>query len=75
MKAWELFGYAQDAEAGELIRLSEVTMVGTPERLRALAAFLLRAADTMEKTSGVFDHTHWSHDGGEENGDVIVARQ
>jgi hypothetical protein len=41
-----------------LLELKEVTLQTTPKNLRAIAAFILKAAETLEARRKTFDHLH-----------------
>jgi hypothetical protein len=58
-----LFGYS--TETGEikspvLGELKEVTLVAAPSELRAIAEFLLKCADGIEKSGERWEHEHLS---------------
>lgn len=52
----KLYGYA--AGEADLLTLSEATVVATSQELRAMAAFLLRAADRMDELGPHYSHEH-----------------
>lgn len=55
----EGFGYSPSVRNGEeLLHLSEVSIVASPEALRALAAFFLHAAALIEAHPHRFEHEH-----------------
>jgi hypothetical protein len=60
-----------------LLKLKEVTFSASPETLRAIAGFLLQAAQEMEREGAHFDHLHiqdelssWP----EHSADIVVCR-
>ena len=53
-----LYGYVADAAADQPSALGEVTLVAQAETLRRVAAFLLHAADEMERHGSLFGHEH-----------------
>jgi hypothetical protein len=53
------YGYIKKhANADGLFELKEVTLQTTPKNLRAIAGFILRAADTLEAKRKTFEHLH-----------------
>lgn len=56
MKIFGRVSANHDAEG--LVTLSEVTFQASPDEVREVAAFLLRAADEMEQADGRFSHAH-----------------
>jgi hypothetical protein len=58
-----IFGYAEEQreEVPAASReLAEITFVSTPEEARKIAAFLLHAADEMERMGSAYSHIHLS---------------
>lgn len=58
----QLFGYPTHTEAEEPVQLSEVSVVISVKRMRALASFLLSCADEMDeqkKPYGSDTHFHF----------------
>lgn len=53
------FGHELQGRRDEPLRLREVSLVASPQLLRALAAFLSRAAETIEAAPGRFGHAHF----------------
>ncbi len=76
----KVFGRSKKkASKDGLMEMSEITFEGSPTELRAIAAFLTRSADELEKHGKNFGHNHlkdekhpapWSSDAV----DVIVAQ-
>ena len=59
----KLYGYKDEGlEPGEIVPsvLAEITLVATPEELRIIAAFLVSAANSMEKMGKSYSHEHLS---------------
>lgn len=57
----KLYGYAAGTLEPEQVvpsDLAEITLVASPDELRAIAAFLLAAADGMEKRGSDWGHEH-----------------
>ncbi|EJE49758.1 hypothetical protein PMI14_05663 [Acidovorax sp. CF316] len=57
----KLHGYADEGKDPQDIipeTLAEVTLEATPDELRAMAAFLLSAADAMDRLGGAYGHLH-----------------
>jgi len=72
-----IFGYTQeqrDEEPASPRELAEITFVATPEEARKIAAFLLHAADEMERMGSDYSHIHLSDEqpGFDDSPDVIV---
>lgn len=58
-----IFGYSSDEYMKEPTaprELAEITLVTTPEEARKIAAFLLRAADEMDRMGPDYSHIHLS---------------
>lgn len=58
-----LFGYENTDLPPEKIvpsALAEVTLVASPDELRAIAAFLVECADEMDRMGSTYDHIHLS---------------
>jgi hypothetical protein len=72
----KIFGYAKkQASLPGLLEMSEVSFVGSPEQIRAVARFLTDSADKMEQSQS-FGHSHFQDEcpeWQEEWPDVIVA--
>ena len=57
----KIFGYAKrKASDSGLLEMREVSFTGSPESIRAVAAFLASAADKMEQQGSAFGHEHSS---------------
>jgi hypothetical protein len=57
----KLYGYATGTDEPEQVvpsELAEITLVASPDELRAIATFLLAAADGMEKRGKNWEHEH-----------------
>lgn len=54
------FGYPAGEPVNEdgLVELNEVSFVANAETIRAVAQFLIEAADKMEVLGGSYDHLH-----------------
>ena len=75
------YGYERDEQYDrkeQLLSLREVGITGDPSELRALAQFISRSADLIEKHGEDFGHEHlqgncphWNAD----NTDFIVAKE
>jgi len=58
-----IFGYTEeqrDEEPASPRELAEITFVATPEEARKIAAFLLHAADEMDRMGPHYSHIHLS---------------
>jgi len=58
----EFFGYTenlQQAENPAPAKLPEVTISASPSELRAIAQFLIEAADNIETQGAGFEHEHF----------------
>jgi len=74
----KLYGYKKRIlnEDG-LLSLSEVTIRTNPSNLRRIAAFILAAADEMEKMKKQFDHKHFKDTQAKKNKDhpdIVIVR-
>ncbi len=72
------FGYVRKHVSDDgLLELKEVTIQTTPKNLRALAAFIIKAADTIEGKRKSSDHLHlrdsWEQ-WREDYPDIIIVR-
>ena len=59
----QLFGYApSDLQPQDIVTsaLAEVTLVASPDELRAMAKFLAYCADEMDRMGATYDHIHLS---------------
>lgn len=59
----KIHGYSDDGLPVEEIRareLAEITLVASPDELRRIAAFLTKAAATMERMGSTYGHEHLS---------------
>ncbi len=55
----KITGYAKsETEDDSFVELSEIAIATPPETLRAIAAFLLEAADEMDELGNEYDHVH-----------------
>ena len=58
----EFFGYTEDLQQAENLapaKLLEVTISASPAELRAIAHFLIKAADSIEAKGARFEHEHF----------------
>lgn len=72
-----IFGYTEE-QRDEVLptsrELAEITIVSAPDEARKIAAFLLHAADEMERMGPDYSHIHLSdtQPGFDDSSDVIV---
>ena len=55
----KITGYKKtDAQVNELIELSDIAISTSPQTLREIASFLIKAADEMDELKSDYDHIH-----------------
>lgn len=55
---FKLWGYAKSRTKTEAMELGEVTLIASPEHLRKIAGFLIKAADGIEQHGKKWEHEH-----------------
>lgn len=58
----DFLGYTEDLQQAENlapVKLPEVTISASPAELRAIAHFLIKAADSIEAKGAGFEHEHF----------------
>ena len=74
-----IYGYAKEKDLNEhgLMNMSEITIVGSAERLKKIAKFINEYADQLEG-GNIYEHEHFSdydeeHD--DSSVDIIIVKE